>query len=111
VVPIATEHKHVALLADLGAVTVPCCWLDAVDHSEMGGLLALGRAVGHVGLLKVISLPQLSLAHLGVVGVEALVCILDDECVLHLDRSRTGQPRLLLFSSLLGLKDLGFDLH
>ena len=80
VVSIASEDEHVSLWINYSWVAISSRRLLSRNHAKVW-LVWLSWVVSVVGLV-------LSLLHLLEVDVEWLVCILDDETVLHSDTSR-----------------------
>jgi len=87
---VSTENVHVVVLVNVGRVSVTSRWT-ASNHAELG--LTHGRVVRHC---EATSLSALT--HLLVVSVEGVVSILNDEGLLHRDRS--GRRKSLLFTFL-----------
>lgn len=91
--PVSAEHVHETLRIYHCAVPITGSRSLSVNKSKLGGL-SVGRCV----LVRVAGakVPSLSLSHLLVVSIEALVSILDQECVLHGNGGGGGEAVLLL---------------
>ena len=90
---IATHHVHEALRVNYTDVTIASSGFGATDQAEFVFVLLCGIVIVRSKVL-------LSLLHLLVVEVEAVICVLDDECVHHGDRSRRAQTVALASATL-----------
>lgn len=98
---ISSKNKHKSFVTDLSSVSVPSSWLDAIDEAEVAILTVGSRTIvqsshgGGVTIhgVRVVTACDLLLSHEGPVGIEGLVCVLDDEGVLHL---KTGWAHIAL---------------
>ena len=116
---ISSENIQVSLVAYLSAVTVSGSWLDSLYESEVRAFLEVTWAAAHawhgcgvplhigryVPVMHIMA-SSLLFSHHGPVGVEALVCVLNDEGVLHL---HAGWTDVLVVPDVL-LGDGGLDL-
>jgi hypothetical protein len=93
-VSITSKNEHQSIVANLSRVAVSSRGLDASNHAEVGALHTWrvtleGGALASHGVIQVLGVlsSKLSSSHMLEVCFERLISILDDEGVLHGDRS------------------------